>query len=272
MGPADTGAEMAEAVQATDAEWNGNGPAAAPAPPAAENAGWTAWVEKAVLVLAAVGLVVMGVLRAVKIESAEKAFDRETLLFFVAAGVVVLLNRVKRIAFGDKSVDFAEQLERAMTRQAILAEGIGGKAPAAPGRAGADAAAAAPRVEGAPDGYNAEDPNKGAFGKAPVRNDRMLEASVKPLKNTPGLYRVRLSVRSTDARQPLRGRVTFFLHPTFARAVETVPAPKGTATIFRTAYGAFTVGAEVREPGREVTRLELDLADLKDAPEEFRTA
>jgi hypothetical protein len=270
---AGTRAEEADAEQAADAEWEPNDVIAAAAQGAADNAGWTVWVEKLGLALAAVGCMVMGVLRAVTIPQRERAFDRETLLYFVAAGVVVLLNRVKRISFGDKSVDFMEQakkLERAIHKQTILAEGIGGKAPPALPASGRAASVSPAPVEGAADGVNPEDPNKGAFGGQPARDDRMLEASVRPLKSAPGLYRVRLSARSTDARHPLKGRVTFFLHPTFARPIETVPAPNGMATIFRTAYGAFTVGAEVREPHRAVTRLELDLAELKEAPEEFR--
>ncbi|MGA2000320.1 MAG: hypothetical protein ABSG52_10025 [Terriglobales bacterium] len=45
--------------------------------------------------------------------------------------------------------------------------------------------------------------------------------------------------------------------------------PNRTTTDY--SYGAFTVGAEVFQGKKRVARLELDLAELKDAPMEFRT-
>jgi len=61
--------------------------------------------------------------------------------------------------------------------------------------------------------------------------------------------------------------VQFYLHPTFANPVQTVPVRYGVARLDLKAWGSFTAGA-VADEGK--TRLELDLSTLKDAPKEFR--
>ena len=59
-------------------------------------------------------------------------------------------------------------------------------------------------------------------------------------------------------RSPLRGDVTFFLHPTFQPDHRRVRATDGAARLNLRGWGASTVGA-VCDDGQ--TKLELDLAE-----------
>ena len=113
-----------------------------------------------------------------------------------------------------------------------------------------------------------DDPNKGNFGGQAINNDRALRATIDPSELGAGLYRVVLTVTSTDIRKPLRGRVTFYLHPTFQPDVVERDVVNGVATLGLVAYGAFTVGA--RADGGK-TELELDLAQHPDATPDFRS-
>ena len=67
--------------------------------------------------------------------------------------------------------------------------------------------------------------------------------------------------------EPLAGEIEFHLHPSFHPSVIRVPAEVRSAQVKLRAWGAFTVGASA-DSGR--TKLELNLAELADAPEEFR--
>ncbi|MFN0122678.1 MAG: SAV_2336 N-terminal domain-related protein, partial [Blastocatellia bacterium] len=118
-----------------------------------------------------------------------------------------------------------------------------------------------------------DDPWKGVFGGQSERNHRRLTAKVTPVPgsvetNNPQ-YMIDLTVRSTDQEQhPLAGAVTFYLHPTFANDKPVSPVGKdGIAEQIVIGWGAFTAGASM-DMGR--TLLELDLAELTDAPEAFR--
>ncbi|MGQ0714553.1 MAG: SIR2 family protein [Gemmatimonadaceae bacterium] len=113
-----------------------------------------------------------------------------------------------------------------------------------------------------------EDPHKGQFGGVPERNRRRVTPVVSEIAGDPDWFAVTVSVRSTDPEHPLKGTVTFHLHPTFRPDVisEAVDA-NGTATIELISYGAFTLGA-VADDG--ATRLELDLAMDTSTPERFR--
>jgi hypothetical protein len=86
-----------------------------------------------------------------------------------------------------------------------------------------------------------------------------------------GYYRVYLKLRSLDAEaDPLKGSVQFFLHDTFTNSKPVVAVgPNGVAELVLDAWGAFTVGA-IADSG--LTRLELDLAELDDAPGSFKSA
>jgi hypothetical protein len=119
-------------------------------------------------------------------------------------------------------------------------------------------------------GPDTEDPWKGQFGGSQVRNHRELVADVRPLSTARGLFSIELVVRSQDpVGHPLTEPVEFYLHPTFSNSKPIVhPGPDGIAELRVTAWGAFTVGVLA---DRGATRLELDLAELKGAPEEFRS-
>ena len=111
------------------------------------------------------------------------------------------------------------------------------------------------------------DPNKNLFGGSPVANARIISATFAPAESRPGITKVTLSVKSQDRKKPLGGNVTFELHPTFKQKTVTCPVIDGAATLTVLAWGAFTVGA-IADEGQ--TRLELDLAELPNAPTDFR--
>jgi tetratricopeptide (TPR) repeat protein/HEAT repeat protein len=112
-----------------------------------------------------------------------------------------------------------------------------------------------------------DDPWKGQFGGEAERNFRKLSAKVT--KRNDDYYQITLTVSSTDqARHPLSGEVKFYLPPEFAKSQPTVKVGKGSnATVRRLSLRPFTAGALV---DRGATRLELDLAELTDAPQGFR--
>lgn len=111
------------------------------------------------------------------------------------------------------------------------------------------------------------DPHKGSWGGRAERNGRRLTAQVLPTAHSE-LYLVVLTVEATQPRRkPLKGTVTFHLHPTFVPDEETIPVEDGKAVYQAYAYGAFTVGVSA-DKGQ--TKLELDLSELESAPIEFR--
>jgi hypothetical protein len=112
------------------------------------------------------------------------------------------------------------------------------------------------------------DPNKGLFGGKSTENNRSLTAKVLPDENSNENFKVHLEVRSTDPKNPLTSAVVFHLHPTYTPAAKWVTPEEGVAKLDKDAWGAFTVGAEIAD---EPTRLELDLAQLPDAPEKFKS-
>lgn len=110
------------------------------------------------------------------------------------------------------------------------------------------------------------DLQKNRWGGKPENNDRRLSATVRN-SLYPSFYEVDITVTGTKEK-PLTGLVNFHLHNTFKNSDPTIAVINGKATLLlKRVYGAFTVGAET---DNGVTRLELDLADLKEAPEEFR--
>lgn len=114
---------------------------------------------------------------------------------------------------------------------------------------------------------NNDDPQKGKWGGSAQKNERLISAKVKESER-PGYYEVNISVVSTDPKKPLSGLVKFHLHPSFRNPDPVIAVKDGKAVlVLKKVYGAFTVGAEVDE-GK--TQLELDLAELPDAPTEFK--
>jgi MinD-like ATPase involved in chromosome partitioning or flagellar assembly len=109
-----------------------------------------------------------------------------------------------------------------------------------------------------------DDPQKGRWGGEAKRNGRELTGAVRALSED--YFEVTLEVRG-DGSRPLTGDVEFHLHPTFAKALYTVPVADGRAELKVLCWGAFTVGA-VADSGQ--TTLELDLAEDSSFPQTFR--
>lgn len=117
-----------------------------------------------------------------------------------------------------------------------------------------------PRPNRAPTGT---DPQRGNWGGRSERAGRRLSANVEQLAEN--WFEVTLEVKRISGR-PLNGEIVFFLHPRIANPQRTVAAELGVAsTTFRT-ESTFTVAATA-DAG---TQLELDLAQVDDAPEAFR--
>ncbi len=116
-----------------------------------------------------------------------------------------------------------------------------------------------------------DDPWKGSFGGKPVDHElgRQLTAKVLPIRSQPGWYAVELAVsRLPGSDKKLDSPIQFFIHDTFSNPKPEVQPIHDKAVLHLKAWGAFTVGA-LTDDG--TCKLELDLAELKDAPEEFRT-
>jgi hypothetical protein len=193
--------------------------------------------------------------------------DEKTLLYLGVAGGLLLLKDVKSLAYGDLKLDFDKQIEQVR----VAAENAQAAATGQGGRAGHDHAEseALNQLAQVSPGNVPDDPWKGVFGKS-ENESRKLEAKVIQSTNA-GYYRVYLKLRSLDPEtNPLKGSVQFFLHDTFANSKPVVAVgPNGIAELALDAWGAFTVGA-IADSG--LTRLELDLAELADAPGSFKSA
>lgn len=112
-----------------------------------------------------------------------------------------------------------------------------------------------------------DDPQKSKWGGKSESNERKITAKIEPSEN-PALYKVTLEVCSTNPANPLTGFVKFHLHPTFNNDNPIIAVTDGIARlVLNKVYGAFTAGAEADEGN---TRLEIDLAELSGAPQEFR--
>ena len=111
------------------------------------------------------------------------------------------------------------------------------------------------------------DPNKGKFGGLHENYGRKIAAVVRETSYDKELFVVDLEVTSTNEAKPLTGEVTFHLHPSFKNEKEIIKVINGKAENKLISYGAFTVGVEA---DNGATRLELDLAELPDAPRIFR--
>jgi len=114
---------------------------------------------------------------------------------------------------------------------------------------------------------NKNDPQKGKCGGKKTDNDRRISASVSET-SAAGLFKVLLTVESTNTNNPMSGIVKFHLHPTFSNPNPIIAVRNGKAVLeLGKVYGAFTVTAEM-DNGK--TCLELDLSELPDAPNDFK--
>jgi len=180
--------------------------------------------------------------------------DWQTLLFLVAAAIVLMLPFLSKIGFGKDggALEFGTPADKA----AVEKFGVGGKTEAGDLLAGSSTAA---------------DPQKGRWGGQSVAGAYALTARVDPIANSPEWFRVRLSVREREAGNGGGERARFHLHPSFRRTDATARFNEDVAELDLVAWGAFTVGAEVLDAqGSRIAELELDLAALEDAPDKFR--
>jgi len=196
--------------------------------------------------------------------------DETTLLYFAVAGALLYLRDLKSLKFGNNSIEFDrrfEELEIKVEDAQAAAVGRGGAAPPDPGAGRGGVGRGLDDEDGGVGRGVAADPLKGKFGGQRVSGPRELDAEVTPI--SPTLFRVRLQVRSTNpGRDPLRGAVQFFLHPTFANNHPVVTVgPSGVAELTLMAEGPFTVGAWA---DNGATKLELDLRELSTAPAGFK--
>lgn len=109
---------------------------------------------------------------------------------------------------------------------------------------------------------HADDPQKGRWGGKITWNGRTVSADVRPISDD--WFDITVQVQG---QPPLTEAVTFYLHPSFVPGVQTVPPVDGVAVLRLQGWGAFTIGA-VSDSGRTI--LEIDLAEVSNAPEKFR--
>ncbi len=115
---------------------------------------------------------------------------------------------------------------------------------------------------------SALDPQKGRWGGKAENNNRKLSAIISRMTGS-DWAEIILRVESTDPKKdPLKGIVTFHLHPTFINSSPVIIVLNGIAEIKTKAWGAFTVGA-VADNGK--TTLELDLQGLPGSYEPFNS-
>ncbi len=203
-------------------------------------------------------------------------------LSFGADGVTWKRQVTSKLDSTDASVkqlgELVEQLKTITAsgvggRRAILTQPSAGLLPSMP--VPGMARAPLPPTTGAPAGglsgktvVDPDDPQKGQWGGLAERNHRRISAKVDSLKDDPSMFEVAIWVESTDpVNHPLTGAVKFHLHDTFTPKTVRSTVRTGVAHLVRYAWGAFTVGAEADDGG---TTLELDLAELPDAPKGFR--
>jgi hypothetical protein len=113
---------------------------------------------------------------------------------------------------------------------------------------------------------NTDDPCKGRFGGVASRGGYTLSAKFG--RGLKGWVQLTLRVKRRSTAAPA-SQVQFFLHDSFEPDRIVVPILENEAELPTLAYGGFTVGVWIAEAGIE---LELDLAEVKDAPEIIRTS
>ena len=214
----------------------------------------------------------------------------EALMYFsLALGVIVLvllLPRLQGINIGTGGINLTlkdlPQTVAALTTQTnaiqAVSAGEGGiKRTAVPGigsAPGIDAAPGIPRTPGDAAALFLQkaaesriDTQNGKWGGKAEDNGKKLSARVTA-SALPGLFTVILTVEGTNPDDPVKGLVHFHLHHSFSNPDPIIFAQNNKAVLTLTrVYGAFTVGVETEQ---DHTRLELDLAKIADAPEDFK--
>jgi hypothetical protein len=227
----------------------------------------------------------------------DDAFNHESLLWFVLAGVLIVLPWVSKFKLGK---DGSLEVELAVQRKEVAKvkrELVETKQTAQEGTALAEKAIKTANVlksvsgivmqeerkapvlgethrvstfaaTGLEDAVEiANDPQKGRWGgQSEVNGWKLVCGRVRAVNGTEDFFRVVLKLKSVDHKE-YEGRVKFHLHPSFRPDVYEEDIEKGRATLELLSYGAFTVGAEIDDG----TKLELDLAGKEvEAPERFK--
>jgi hypothetical protein len=112
-----------------------------------------------------------------------------------------------------------------------------------------------------------DDPVKGTFGGRSSVRGWTLTATVEKTERR-DLFWIEIVVTAPPHEAKRDRWVRFALHPTFTPDWARVKLKDGWARLERTAIGAFTVGAAIEGVG---VKLELDLAEISDAPPLFRS-
>jgi hypothetical protein len=192
--------------------------------------------------------------------------DSTTLVLLCVAAIPWLFPFLKSLTLpGGAIVEFREQLREVEKKVDVIEDR--GLLPGRPESPQGDSQHLIPQRVAKEDQWNT-DPNKGKFGGKPEANGRVLEAKIEPAAGPrSAACNILLSVRSTDDKRPLTGKVIFHLHPTFGnRKQYEVPVVDGVARDKITSWGVFTVGA-VADEGK--TNLELNLADVEGGTPKF---
>lgn len=119
-------------------------------------------------------------------------------------------------------------------------------------------------IESAASPTDVDDPQRGQWGGLSEVSGRRISAEVREAGSD--WFDVTLTVEGSS-HSPLEGSVEFYLHPSFLPSKVVVPVENGRALLRQRAWGAYTVGV-VADGGS--THLELNLADLPEAPKVFR--
>lgn len=116
------------------------------------------------------------------------------------------------------------------------------------------------------------DPQKGRWGGHSVdaATGFTLSARVTPVVGRDDLFEMRIRVHAPEGFLADGTPVVFHLHPSFTPPVVRTELRKGEAELIRRGWSAFTVGAVVEPRNAAPVQLELDLAELSDAPRRFR--
>ena len=112
-----------------------------------------------------------------------------------------------------------------------------------------------------------DDTLKNSFSGNLRDKNRQITAQVESLENT-SLYKIMIKVSSTNPQSdPLKGKVEFFLHPSFPNNQPIIEVINGEAILPLLSYGSFTLGAYTDDGAH----LKLDLAkDVEGVSEHFK--
>jgi hypothetical protein len=194
----------------------------------------------------------------------KEGYGQALMFFTLGLGgllLLLLLPRLQNLSIGPAGITLAlkevkQNIEAVIKQNNSLQANSTGE-----GGSTKNLAAVAPKEE-----LEGFDPQKGKWGGLSEANSRLMTAKVTP-STISGFYQVKITVVSTNEEKPLKGDVRFYLHPTFSNSSPVITVVDGKATLLLSkVYGAFTLGAELDKGD---TKLELDLAELKNAPKDF---